>query len=134
MKTIKQFHGNQIISASWALTQLIFIPKIPNPQLINDFRLLALCNVNYKIFSKALANRLKLHLPRIISLEQFAFIQDRNIYKNICIVQELAHIIHNSKARNPTILIKIELRKAFDTTKRKAIRLAMELFNFLEPF
>lgn len=81
-----------------------------------------------------LANRLKTHLSNIISQEQYAFVKDRSIHENIRIVQELAHSIHNSKARNLIILIKIDLKKAFDIVKRGAIKLAMEILNFLKTF
>ena len=51
-------------------TFITLIPKVKNPELVSNFRLISLCNVLYKIFSKVLANRLKKILPLIITEHQ----------------------------------------------------------------
>lgn len=66
-------------------TYIIFIPNIKNPIRESDFRLISLCNVIYKIFSKVLANRPKKILPTIISNSQNAFILGRLITYNVII-------------------------------------------------
>lgn len=40
-------------------TLLVLIPKVNKPEFISQFRLIALCNVVYKIITKTIANRLK---------------------------------------------------------------------------
>lgn len=47
-------------------TFFILIPKKKNPQSVNDFKTISLCNVCYKIISKVLANRIKTILAKII--------------------------------------------------------------------
>lgn len=73
------FHSISTIPPSWGLTWLVFISKSPNVVLIRDFRPIAHCNVLYKILTKTLANRLKLHMTHLIDQEQSAFIKERNI-------------------------------------------------------
>lgn len=48
-------------------TMVALIPKVKTPQLMSQLRPISLCNVLYKIGSKALANRLKPLLHHFIS-------------------------------------------------------------------
>ena len=50
-------------------TFITLIPKVQNLKRVSDFRPISLCNVIYKIISKAIANRLKPLINSIISNE-----------------------------------------------------------------
>ncbi|KAI9186959.1 hypothetical protein LWI28_022749 [Acer negundo] len=58
-------------------TNVVLIPKVKNPVLIQEFRPISLCSVVYKTITKAMASRLKDILPHIISLCQSAFVPGR---------------------------------------------------------
>ncbi|KAL6211599.1 hypothetical protein ACLB2K_016822 [Fragaria x ananassa] len=58
-------------------TNVVLIPKVKEVQYMTELHTIALCNVVYKIASKVLANKLKTFLPKIVSLEQSAFVPIR---------------------------------------------------------
>lgn len=55
-------------------THIVPIPKNNDPKTISDYRPISLGNVVSRIFSKVLANQLKLMLPNVISDSQSALV------------------------------------------------------------
>ena len=64
-----------------------FLPK-KDKDSCNSWRPLTLLNTDYKIVTKAIANRIKKYLPNIINCFQTGFIKGRYICENIRLVQE----------------------------------------------
>lgn len=56
-------------------TFIAFIPKVDNPTSMDDFKLILLCKCIYKIISKVIARRIKEILSKMISKEQFYFLE-----------------------------------------------------------
>jgi len=99
-------------------TYITLIPKVKNPESINQFRPISLCNFSYKIIAKVLANRLKRWLPEIITSEQSAFVQGRQIQDNILIVQEVIHQLRIKKRKKKfQAIMKLDMQKAYDRVK-----------------
>ena len=76
---------------------------------MNVLRSISSWNVIYKFIAKALANRLKKLLSKVISPNQSAFIQGRAITDSILISTEILHYLHK-KSRGK----KAFMAKAYD--------------------
>ena len=92
-KTVLDFLNLGIFPPNFNETHIVLIPKVNDPKIVTDFRPISLCNVVYKIASKAIANRLKKILPTIISDTQSAFVNGRLITDNVIVAFEAMHHI-----------------------------------------
>ncbi|KAI3473730.1 hypothetical protein Pfo_031188 [Paulownia fortunei] len=106
------FKGNKMLR-SYTTASLVLIPKIENPKIWNDFRLISLCNVTNKVIAKILSNRLVNILPKIIAPSQSGFVKGRFISDNILLAQELIHTL-NAKRKHDNVALKLDMNKAYD--------------------
>lgn len=100
-------------------TNICLIPKIAQPELVNQFPLISLCNTIYKVVSKVIVERLMDCIPIIVSPIKMRFMPGRIIHENIVVVQEMIHNMNKIKLKGSwvgsrefiwRILTKIKLR------------------------
>ncbi|XP_074289369.1 uncharacterized protein LOC141614523 [Silene latifolia] len=115
-EAITDFFSSGKILKQLNTTNITLIPKISNPQSVLEFRPIACCNTIYKCIAKLLCNRLGDVLPDLVSINQGGFIKGRNIVENVLICQDLVRL-YNRKAASPQCLLKIDLRKAYDSVE-----------------
>lgn len=96
-------------------THVCLIPKITAPKVAADYRLIALCNVRYKIIAKILTRRLQKYLPELISHHQSAFVPRRAISENVLITHETLHYLKTSGAKKRcSMVVKTDMSKAYN--------------------
>ncbi|GKC44323.1 RNA-directed DNA polymerase, eukaryota, reverse transcriptase zinc-binding domain protein [Tanacetum coccineum] len=91
---------------------IALIPKIPDANLVKDFRPISLIGSIYKIIAKILTNRLVDVLGGIINEVQSAFIKDRQILDGPFILNEVMSWC--KKKKKQTLLFKVDFEKAYD--------------------
>nr|GEW59018.1 cysteine-rich receptor-like protein kinase [Tanacetum cinerariifolium] len=94
---------------------IALIPKIPDANLVKDFRPISLIGSIYKIIAKFLTNRLVGVLGGIINEVQSAFIEDRQILDGPFILNEV--ISWCKRKRKQTLIFKVDFEKAYDSVR-----------------
>lgn len=89
------------------------ISKKEGSKWINDFRPISVINIIPKLIAKVLANRLRESMLGLISLNQTAFIQGRQITENFVTTRETLQ--HLSASKKAVVFLKIDFAKAFDS-------------------
>ena len=95
---------------------------------LNNWRPISLLNVDLKIGSAAIANRIKKVLPTIISESQKGFLKDRFIGDNIRLLYDLMHYLEENNLEG--LLLLIDFEKAFDSVEWDFILKSLQSFNF----
>ena len=113
MALVRLFENNNLNMTRLNYVMLTLIPKEENASEIRKFRPIALINCSFKIFSKALNNRLTRIIDRLISPNQTAFIKGRYILESIVAAHEIIHEVARKKEAG--IILKIDYEKAYDT-------------------
>lgn len=77
-----------------------------------------------KIFAKMLTSRLQQEIPKLINLDQTGFIKGQLISENFIYALELVQCYHKHKL--PTLVLKLDFAKAFDSVNWTSVMLIME--------
>ncbi|GJW43867.1 RNA-directed DNA polymerase, eukaryota [Tanacetum coccineum] len=111
---------------------IALIPKIPDANMVKDFRSISLIGSLYKIIAKILANRLVGVLGDIVNEVQSAFITERQILDGPFIFNE---ILQWSKTKKKQSLIsKVDFEKAYDSVRWDFLNDILKKFGFGEKW
>ena len=95
---------------------------------INNWRPLSLLNCDGKVYAKILANRMYRVTDNIISKEQFGFLKGRYIDENL--LDLLSTIDYANLHKIPTLVLSLDIEKAFDKVEWNVLLQILEYFNF----
>lgn len=128
MNIVEDSKRNKTILKALNTSFISLIPKLDLAQTPDRFRPIALCNVTYKIISKVVANRLKPLLPSLIFVEQFGYVEGRQILDNIIQAHEVVHSL--SSNRKAGMIMQLDIAKAYDKLNWTYIRKVLIAFGF----
>ena len=112
---------------------IICLPKGNKPrEFLKHRRPISLLNIDYKILSGVLADRLKKILPKIISETQKGFLQGRYIGENVRLVFDMMSELSHLKKKGLILLLDFE--KAFDSLEWSYTTEVLKHYNFGDGF
>ena len=110
------------------------IPKSDkDTSILGNWRPISLLNVDYKIATKTIANRLKKVLPKLIHDSQTGFRKGRNINENIRTILEVLDYVEEKDIPG-LIFFFSDFEKAFDSINHDYLFKSLKHFNFSEDF
>ena len=99
---------------------------------LQNWRPISLLNVDTKITSKVIAERMKSLLPKLIHYNQSGYIPGRNISEKI---RSILDIMDYTRIKNlPGILLFIDFEKAFDSSEWTFLEKCLNQFSFGPDF
>ena len=101
--------------------------KTRNPLLIRNWRPLTLLNVDHKIVSKMIANRLKEHIHNVIGPQQTGYMPGKYIGANIRKIIDILSFLEDEHIQ--AVLIQIDFEKCFDSIEHEPMYAALKFFN-----
>ncbi|CAO2043009.1 unnamed protein product [Urochloa humidicola] len=107
---------------------IVMISKIPAAVRAGDYRPICLQNCSLKIIAKMLTTRLQQEIPKLIDVDQTGFLRDRSISENFIYAVELVQCCNRRKL--PTLVLKLDFAKAFDTVSWDCLRFTMRARGF----
>ncbi|KAG9446646.1 hypothetical protein H6P81_012774 [Aristolochia fimbriata] len=112
LSLLGDFHENGIKHKSLGSSLIALAQKKDSVEDVRGYRPISQISGLYKIIARVLAARLKSVSPSVISLQQNAFVQNRQLMDSAMFIHEVVHWF-KQKAK-PTLILKIDLEKAFN--------------------
>ena len=133
VEAINLSYEKGMLTPSQRQAVIVLIDKGKDRTKLKNWRPISLLNVDYKIASRVIADRLKQVLPKLISEDQVGYIKGRKVTDNI---RNIADLLYHTKLENiPGILINIDFEKAYDSVNWKFMELVLKnKFNFGDSF
>lgn len=112
------------------------ITLIPKPdkdkRSLTNWRPITLLNTDYKILTKALANRLQGLISNLIHTDQTGYIKGRYIGENIRTIADIIDYCEMSNEQGFMVLL--DFQKAFDSISWNFLQKSLKAFNFGDAF
>ena len=112
---------------------ITLLPKKDKPiDVLNNLRPVTLLNVDYKIATKVIANRLAKVVPDIISPNQTGYVKNRYIGENVRLISDV--IDYTKVNQTQGIALFLDFKKAFDSIEWEYLHKVLDVFNFKQDF
>ncbi|KAF0691461.1 hypothetical protein As57867_017265, partial [Aphanomyces stellatus] len=127
-----QLHRHPRLTPIQLVSTLVLLHKKGPKSLAKNYRPISLLNVDVKILTSILANRLQRHIRNIIHYDQQGFIRRSNIQTNI---QRLDDMMQFIKLHSPSSIVALlDFEKAFDRVDHSYLLTVLRHYGFPQVF
>jgi hypothetical protein len=112
MPLVRGFETDKINMARLNYAMIILILKEDEAKSLRKFRPISLINCSFKVFAKALHNRLEMICNRLLAHNQTAFVKGRFILESVVLAHEIIH--RAAKRKEKGLILKLDYEKAYD--------------------
>ena len=127
-----QCYRDGILNPSGRRGIINLIPKKGDLTFLKCWRPISILNYDYRIWAKAIANRLEVVADKLIGKQQNAFIKKRSIFSNLRCTSEI--LTHYNKTKKAGVIILVDFEKCFDRVNFESIKGTFINFGFGENF
>jgi hypothetical protein len=113
LRMFEKFHSRSVDLERINRAHIILLPKPAAVVTAASFRPVSLQNCSVKTLCKALTFRLQQQINALIDVDQTGFLSGRSISENFVYAAEMIQCC--AKLHAPTLLLKLEFAKAFDS-------------------
>ena len=106
--------------------------KDKDKRLIKNWRPISLLNVDSKLISKPLGNRLQDVMPNLVSENQSAYVNNRFISKSGKLISDILEITDSLQVDD--LLMTIDIEKAFDSVNLFFLTSILKRYGFGDDF
>ena len=129
VKMIDRAINGEGLSAELKQSHITLIPKDSgDPLLTKNYRPISLLNIEYKLITKVLANKISPFLDSIVNSDQAAAIKDRNIQNHNHLIRDIITLAHDRGDK--TCILSMDQQKAFDMVSHEWLSLVLSHGNF----
>lgn len=109
----------------------LLLKRDKDPLLCGSYRPISLLNVDLKILSKILAQRLQQVSSSLISTDQTGFMLGRHSFHN---TRRLLNILNSPSSIAPEVVVSLDAEKAFDRVEWRYLFFVLQKFGFSSDF
>jgi hypothetical protein len=91
MALFHDFHKGNLPLYSLNFDTIILLPKCKEATIIQQYKLICLLNVSFKIFTKVATDKLMSVVQKVINHTHTTFLPGRNIIEGVVILHETLH-------------------------------------------
>ncbi|XP_026428240.1 uncharacterized protein LOC113324120 [Papaver somniferum] len=108
---------------------LVLLPKCQGAKKANQFRLIGLSNILFRIFTKIITTRMNTLMVKLISPQQAAYVKGRSIHENVLLASEMINETKKEK-RGGNVALKLDISQAYDSVSWKFLFQVLQKYGF----